>query len=177
MVEAEPPAQAPALEDPEGFDTLGDDLVLRACLRVPFMTHGSLHAVCQRFKSLLRSDDFRKQRLEYGLVEYGVVMAGGRRDDSVSADCWMLSEGRWRSIPPMSGPRRGACSVIIDNEMWVMGGEDGENYLATVEVYSPKTNSWRSCTPMSQRRFAAVAGVVGGRVVVAGGWSGDGRFL
>ena len=45
MVEAEPPAQAPALEDPEGFDTLGDDLVLRACVRVPFMTHGSLHAV------------------------------------------------------------------------------------------------------------------------------------
>ena len=58
----EPPAQASALADPEGFDTLSDDLVLRACLRAPFMTNGSLHAVCQRFKSLLRSDDFRKQR-------------------------------------------------------------------------------------------------------------------
>ena len=34
-----------------------------------------------------------------------------------------------------------------------MGGEDDDrNALATVEVYSPKTNSWRSCTPMSQRR-------------------------
>ena len=73
--------------------------------------------------------------------------------------------------PPMSSPRRRACSVIIDNEMWVMGGkgEDG-NELATVEVYSPKPNSWRSCTPMSQRRYGAVAGVVGGRVVVAGGY-------
>ena len=168
MLEDEPPAQAAALEDPEGFDTLGDDLVLRACLRAPFMTHGSLHAVCQRFKSLLRSDDFRKQRLEYGLVEYGVVVAGGMRNGRATADCWMLSEGRWRSIPPMSGPRSHACSVIIDNEMWVMGGLDYRgNVLATVEVYSPKTNSWRSCTPMSQRRAAAVAGVVGGRVVVA----------
>ena len=99
MVEDERPAQAPALEDPEGFDTLSDDLVLRACLRTPFKTHGSLHAVCRRFKSLLRSDDFRKQRLEYGLAEYGVVVAGGVRDDRVRADCWMLSEGRWRSMP------------------------------------------------------------------------------
>ena len=170
MVEAEPPAQAAALEDPEGFDTLGDDLVLRAFVRAPFVTHGSLHAVCQRFKSLLRSDDFRKQRLEYGLVEHGVVVAGGMRGGRVTDDCWMLSEGRWRSIPPMSGPRYSACSVIIDNEMWVMGGRDDDgNALATVEVYSPKTNSWRSCTPMSQRRHGAVAGVVGGRLVVAGG--------
>ena len=172
-VEDERPAQAPALEDPEGFDTLGDDLVLRACVRVPFMTHGSLHAVCQRFKSLLRSDDFRKQRLEYGLVEHGVVLAGGVRVGRAISDCRMLSEGRWRSIPPISGPRAGSCSVIIDNEMWVMGGRDGDSrVLATVEVYSPKTNSWRSCTPMSQRRAAAVAGVVGGRLVVAGGWAG-----
>ena len=70
----------------------------------------------------------------------------------------------------MSGPREIACSVIIDNEMWVMGGVDSDAYLATVEVYSPKTNSWRSCTPMSQRRWDAVAGVVGGRLVVAGGY-------
>ena len=83
----------------------------------------------------------------------------------------MLSGGRSRPIPPMSGPRYGARSVIIDNEMWVMGGDDEDrDPLATVEVYSPKTNSWRSCTPMSQRRDGAVAGVVGGRLVVAGGW-------
>ena len=55
-------------------------------------------------------------------------------------------------------------------------GEDEGDYLATVEVYSPKTNSWRSCTPMSQRRSGAVAGVVGGRLVVAGGWCGGHRL-
>ena len=67
----EPPAQAPAQYNHEGFDTLSDDLVLRACLRAPFTTHGSLHAVCQRFKSLLRSDDFRKQRLSVPVVRSG----------------------------------------------------------------------------------------------------------
>ena len=70
----------------------------------------------------------------------------------------------------MSGPRWGDCSVIIDNEMWVIGGMDeNDDELATVEVYNPKTNSWRPCTPMRQRRSLAVAGVVGGRLVVAGG--------
>jgi len=55
--------------------------------------------------------------------------------------------------------------------MWVMGGLDEDrNALATVEVYSPKTNSWRSCTPMRRRRDGAAAGVVGGRLVVAGGY-------
>ena len=161
------PAQAPALEDPVGFEALGDDLVIRALVRAPFFCHGSLHAVNHRLKALLRSDDFRKQRLELGLAEHGLVVAGGQRDGHRVADCHMLWNGRWRPIPPMSGPRWRACSVIIDNEMWVMGGYDGRDTLAAVEVYSPKTASWRSCTPMSQRRTGAVAGVVGGRLVVA----------
>ena len=114
MVEA-PPPQAPALEDPVGFEALGDDLVIRALVRAPFFCLGTLHAVNHRLKALLRSDDFRKQRLELGLAEHGLVVAGGIRSGRATADCWMLWNGRWRSIPPMSGPRSYACSVIIDN--------------------------------------------------------------
>ena len=176
MVEA-PPAQAPGLKDPVGLDALSDDLFLCAFVRAPFVCHGTLHAVNKRFKTLLRSDDFLKQRLEFGLAEHGVVIAGGMRDVRAVADCHIELNGRCMPISPMSGPRAVACSVIIDNEMWVMGGvDDDANVLATVEVYSPKTNSWRSCTPMSQRRAAAVAGVVGGRLVVAGGCC-DGDLL
>ena len=65
----------------------------------------------------------------------------GMRWTQALAECWMLS-GAVAVDPPMSGPRYGACSVVIDNEMWVMGGRDDDgNDLATVEVYSPKTNS------------------------------------
>ena len=184
----EPPAQAPALEEPVGFHALSDDLVQRAFLRAPFMTHGTLHVVCRRLKTLLRSPEFLQQRVENGLVEHGVVCAGGRRNGGGAvAECWMLCNGRWRPIPPMSEPRKHACSVIIDNEMWVMGGARGGGHdagddqckmLATVEIYSPKTNSWRrrSRTPMSHRRSLAVAGVVSGCLVVAGGYC-DGHRL
>ena len=172
------PAQNVAIEPPVGIAALPDRLVIRAFLSAPFVAHGSLHAACRRLKSILRSDAFRDQRLESGWAERGVVLAGGRRAFGAVAECCMLCKSRWRPVAPMRGPRSDACSVVIDNEMWVMGGvDDGDRTLATVEVYSPKTNTWRLSTPMSQRRHEAVAGVVDGRMVVAGGFRvDDGRF-
>ena len=75
-----------------------------------------------------------------------------------TADCSMFTSGRWRSITPLSGPRRSTCSAIVEDEdgqpeMWVMGGyAGGGEYLATVEAYNPRTNTWRSCLPLSQSR-------------------------
>ena len=119
-----PPAQAPAVEDPVGFEALSDDLVLRALLRAPFSCHGTLAAVNHRLKSILHSDAFGDQRLKFGLAERGVVFAGGQgHDHAIGArECSMLVNGRWRPIPPMSSRHSSACSVIIDNEMWVIGG-------------------------------------------------------
>ena len=82
----------------------------------------------------------------------------------------------------MSGPRVDACSAIVEDEdgqpeMWVMGGRDFVNDLATVEAYNPRTNTWRSCLPLGQPRTEAVAGVVGGRLVVAGGFDGGDDHL
>ena len=168
------PRRSRRLNLPHLLDGLSDDLVLRLFLRAPFMTHGTLHVVCRRLKTLLRSPEFGQQRLESGLVEHGIVCAGMFRDGRRTADGAILYHGKLLPIPPMSGPRSDACSVIIDNEMWVMGGKDEDgNTLATVEVYSPKMNSWRLCMGMSQCREGAVAGVVGGRLVVAGGDGGD----
>ena len=69
-MEGEPPAQAPALEDPVGFEALGDDLVRTAFLRAPFMTHGTLHVVCRRLKALLRSPEFLQQRVRIPVLWY-----------------------------------------------------------------------------------------------------------
>ena len=55
----QPPAQAPALEDPVGFEALSDELVIRALVRAPFFCHGSLHADNHRLRARLRSDNFR----------------------------------------------------------------------------------------------------------------------
>ena len=81
---AQRPAQAPTLEDPVGFDAFSDDLVMRAFVRAPFVCHGSLHAVNRRFKLLLRSDAFRKLRLDYGLAEHGIRSSAIIDNDWVS---------------------------------------------------------------------------------------------
>ena len=166
------------LNPPCFLDGLSDDLVLRLFARAPFMTHGSLHAVCRRLKTLLRSPEFLQQRVETGLVEHGIVIAAGEKDGRGSTDCSMFTGGRLRPIAPLRGPRRAAFSAIVEDEdgqpeMWVMGGvDDIYNDLATVEAYSIKTNSWRSCLPLREGRWDAVSGVVGGRLVVAGGCAG-----
>ena len=175
------------------LDGLSDDVVLRLFARAPFTTHGTLHVVCRRLKSLLRSPIFQQQRVASGLAEHGLVVAAGLRyDDRSTGESLMLASGRWRPIARMRVPRFQACSAVMANEdgqpeMWVMGGlDDGQpekwyspahhaNVMATVEAYNPRTNAWRSLPPLAHRRHGAVAGVVGGRVVVAGGFGAGGH--
>ena len=109
-----PPSKASArrLNPPTALDGLSDDLVMRMFSRAPFMTHGKLHVVCRRLKTLLRSPEFGQQRVESGLVEYGLVVAGGERDGRYTAKCSMFTSGRWRPIAPLSGIRRFADSAI-----------------------------------------------------------------
>ena len=176
------PRRSRRLNPPCHLDGLSDDLVMRMFSRAPFMTHGTLHVVCRRLKTLLRSPEFLQQRVETGLVEHGLVVAGGWRDGSRTADCSMFTGGRWRPITPMSGPRAGHCSAIVEDEdgqpeMWVMGGYLGRDWLATAEAYNPRTNKWRSRPSLIQHRNGAVAGVVGGRLVVAGGNDENGSHL
>ena len=132
------PRRSRRLNPPCLLDGLSDDLVMRMFSRAPFMTHGTLHVVCRRLKTLLRSPEFLQQRVETGLVEHGLVVAGGHLG-GVTADCAMLTGGRWRPITPLSGPRFNHCSAIVEDEdgqpeMWVMGGE---NRLSLIHISEP----------------------------------------
>ncbi len=183
-----PPAGAPPADAPSpaaappprprrvGFERLGDDEVLVALRRVPFCEHVALHAVCRRFGALLRSRAFRVERLDSGLAEVGVIVMGGCPDRDSTAGCWLFAGGRWRRIAPMNEPRWSHGAVVLDGEVWVTGGmDDDHNALATVEVYSPVTDSWRSSEPMTVPRYGHGCGVVGGRLVVAGGFTDTGN--
>ena len=70
-------------------------------VRVPFVCHGNVSALCHRTRDLLRSAAFREERLESGCAEHGVVVAGGRRGIDPTADCQLLTGGRWRRIAPL----------------------------------------------------------------------------
>ena len=104
-----------------GLDALDDgvdaSLVVLALSRVPFMTHGTLRVVCRRLKNIIASRAFRECRVERGLAEHGLVVAGGEWERHISSvDCSMLTSGRWRPIAPMSVPRAQVCSAIVEDE-------------------------------------------------------------
>ena len=82
----------------------------------------------------------------------------------------MLRGGRWASIPPMSGARLDVCSVVAENELWVLGGQTiaGRSWRRPRRTAPRRTRGARS-RRCASARCGAVAGVVGGRVVVAGG--------
>ena len=62
------------------LDDGGDaPLVVLALARVPFMTHGTVRVACRRLNTIIASRAFREWRVERGLAEHGLVVAGGGR--------------------------------------------------------------------------------------------------
>ena len=59
------------------------ELVTTVFARAHFMMQGTLRCACVRFAALLGSDAFREERKAKGCEEFGVIVAGGFRNDRV----------------------------------------------------------------------------------------------
>ena len=168
-----------------------DAQLLNLLVRVPYAYHHEVRAVCRKFNDLVKSDEFRQMRFESKYAEHGCIFAGGLdlRAGPMPV-CTLLAWGsrlvmrgfesvRARPIAPLGIPRAGSASLVVENELFIMGGEvDRRGTLTnTVEAYNLRTNEWRSCAPMSEPRGHFAVGVVGGRVVVAGGKGRAGGHL
>src|SRR5688572_18028025 len=65
-----------------------------------------------------------------------------------------------------------AASSVVQGTIYLIGGSDGRQQLATVEAYDPLTNTWAEKAPMlSARRSFAVA-ELDGKIYAFGG-AGD----
>lgn len=42
--------------------------------------------------------------------------------------------------------RRNASAVAYNGQIYVIGGDDGQNNLCSAEIYNPKMNSWSCLT-------------------------------
>ena len=60
--------------------------------------------------------------------------------------CYDLVAGRWdMNCAPMAWARSAHGVAALHGEVWAVGGKDDDvNYMASVEVYSPRLNTWRS---------------------------------
>lgn len=77
--------------------------------------------------------------------------------------------GAWETKAPMPTVRWGAASGVINGKLYVAGGWNGANSLATLEVYDQATNTWATKASMSIARDGAAGGVINGKLYVVGG--------
>ena len=72
--------------------------------------------------------------------------------------------------------RSGIAAAVVNNQLWVFGGEDPGSFTinAEVEVYNPVTNTWRQLPDMPSPRHGIWASVIGNKVYMPGGGSAAG---
>lgn len=81
----------------------------------------------------------------------------------------------WRRLPDIPIFKHDFSTVVVDNEIYTIGGYDMDNrhaYLDLVEVYNPSVNRWRPTVPMLTPKVTTAV-VANGTIYLLGG-SGDG---
>lgn len=76
---------------------------------------------------------------------------------------------RWQERAALPNPRTNLAAAVYENQIYAIGGQSGDQALATLERYNPKDNTWTTLTPKSVAVAEVSAAVVGGRIYVPGG--------
>jgi len=115
----------------------------------------------------------------YASIGKNVHVIGGRTVSNESgnnidtnAHYILVNNAYWRKAKPASIVRNSAASVVIGNQIYVIGGRsyspDLQN-LSYAEVYDVKTDSWTPIAPLPIAAAGLSATVHNGKIIVAGG--------
>lgn len=85
----------------------------------------------------------------------------------------------WTTVAPMPTPRAGLAAVVLDGQVYTLGGRDGHGeVLDAVEAYDPATDTWTTALPALHRaRYNAAAVVWQDQILVIGGRDKNGNVL
>ena len=91
-----------------------------------------------------------------------VVFGGFDNNDKVLNDVFMYDckTGKITVLPSMLEKRWGCCAVITGNTIVVMGGENEEGELKSVECFTMGGSTWKYLSAMNKARCLAVAEVL-----------------
>jgi len=111
------------------------------------------------------------------LADGRVLVAGGEnaRTDLASAEIYSPKTGRFTPTGSMTvGRVYHAAAALSDGRVLVEGGGSdysGGKFLASAEIYNPKTGRWTATSSMAdQRNFLTATLLKDGQVLVAGGF-------
>ena len=70
----------------------------------------------------------------------------------------------------METHRAGHCSVVLQEHIYVIAGQDGEVCQNSVECYNPFTDQWSTASNISKARRFASAATVCEKIIIVGGF-------
>ena len=80
-----------------------------------------------------------------------------------------LVEDTWTTINALNQPRINFETVTVDDKIYAIGGFAYPGYLATNEIYDPKTDQWITLAPMPTPRENFIIVVCQGKIYCMGG--------
>ena len=99
----------------------------------------------------------------------GIGPGGVYRSDVCRYD---VDVDRWTVAPPCGSPRAYAGCAVVGDQLYIMGGHSGRQWLKTVRRFSPLENQWHGlgCMPETLGQLAVT--VSDNRIYCLGGFSG-----
>ncbi len=98
-----------------------------------------------------------------------IYIAGGAGGSQALLE-FTPEQASWRLLSAPGQAREHVSAVVYEAEIWLLGGRwFGEGELASVEIYTPVTDTWRNGPPMQVPRAGFAAAVVDEHIIVAGG--------
>lgn len=111
-----------------------------------------------------------RDHFQAALVKGKIYAVGGRTTSQATkqvfelvvpeVDEYDISTGQWRTLKnDLPTPRAGTSTLVIDNEIWVLGGETNRPTPAQneVEILNPISENWRSFSPLYRGRHGTGA--------------------
>jgi N-acetylneuraminic acid mutarotase len=116
-----------------------------------------------------------RDHLAAGVVNGKLYAIGGRINGRHDRSITMNEEydpvaNRWTTRSPLPTVRSGIAAAVLDQKVFVFGGESPRGTHKEVESYDPSGNRWQRWAPMPTARHGLGVALLGRSVyVIAGG--------
>jgi kelch-like protein 20 len=118
-----------------------------------------------------------KPRKPFTSGEVLFAVGGWCSGDAISSveiyDPLASANNEWKIVAPMNKRRCGVGVAILNQQIYAVGGHDGQSYLNSVERYDPNLNQWSiDVAPTSSCRTSVGIAVLEGYLYAIGGQDG-----
>jgi len=114
--------------------------------------------------------------VDAALIGEQIYVPGGRTasgQPTTVVEVFNLRLNRWDSVAALPVALSGYALAAVDGRLYLFGGWDGKQAVASVYSYDPQANTWQKRTPLSTPRAFLSAVALEGRIYVIGGTDGE----